>query len=213
MKKASWDIAGSFERLSQREKVLFGVLIAIFLVILVVVYQFVVGGIFTDLQKDRKFLQSKITEIQELAPKYLLAKKEYDALMNKVQANTMASVRIPLNEIAKKIEYQGDIRGATGNRLADIISFEGQTVSTPVFLKPRSKKNKKHAKPDLIKVEQTARFREVPIQAFLKFLDNIDHSDKLMWVTKIEITRRFNNMGHARASITVATLQIPTEGK
>lgn len=213
MKRASWDIAGSFERLSQREKVLFGVLIAIFLVILVVVYQFFVGGVFTGLRNDKKFLQQKAEEIQELAPKYLQSKKDYESLMKRVQANTMVSVRIPLNEIAKTIEYKGDIRGATGNRLADIVSFEGQTVSTPIFLRPRSKKSKKHARPDMVRVEQTARFREVPIKALLEYLDKIEHSDKLMWVSKVEITRRFNNMAHARAAITVATLQLPQEGQ
>jgi len=213
MKRASWDIAGSFDRLSQREKVLFGLLISIFLVILVVIYQLVVGGVFAGLKSDKAFLQEKIEEIQKLTPEYLKSKKEYESLIKRVQANTMGSVRIPLNEIAKTIEYQGNIRGATGNRLADIISFEGQNVTTPLFLRPRSKKAKKHAKPDLVRIEQTAGFREVPIKAFLEYLDKIDNSGKLMWVTKVKITRRFNNMSNARASITVATLQMPSEGK
>ncbi len=213
MKQVSWDITGALDRLSQREKVLFGVLIGGFLVILVVIYQLLVGGVFSDLKMDKKQLETKVEEIRKMAPKYLKSKQEYKALMDQVKANTMASIRIPLNEIAKTIEYQGDIRGATGNRLADIISFEGQTVTTPVFLRPRSKRAKKHAKPDLVRIEQTARFREVPVKALLEYLDKIEHSDKLMWVSKVEMTRRFNNMAHVRASITVATLQLPSEAQ
>ena len=213
MRRQGTELLNYVERLSPRERVLFGILIGFFIAIVILLYYVIVGSVFSDLETDRKILEDKLAQIQMTAPDFLEAKQRYSQLMKRVKANKIISVRIPLNEIAKKIEYEGDIRGATGNRLADIIDFEGQTVKTPVFLRPRSKKAKKHATPDLIKIEQTANFREVPVKAFLKFIDAIQRSDNLMWITKINMTRRFNNMEHVRASITVATLVLPQEAQ
>ena len=211
MKKVTVEWLNYLERLSPRERLLSGILLGIFVGILILIYQVIIGGTFEELETDRRILEDKLVEIREMAPKYLEARQRYEQLMAKVKSNDIVSVRIPLNEIAKRIEYEGDISGATGNRLADIISFEGQTVKTPIFLRPRSRKAKKKAKPDLIKIEQTANFREVPVKAFLKFIDEIQRSGKLLWVTKVSATRRFNNMEHVRASITVATLKLPGE--
>ncbi len=213
MRRQGTELLNYVERLSPRERILFGILIGFFIAIVILLYYVIVGSVFSDLETDRKILEDKLAQIQMTAPDFLEAKQRYSQLMKRVKANKIISVRIPLNEIAKKIEYEGDIRGATGNRLADIIDFEGQTVKTPVFLRPRSKKAKKHATPDLIKIEQTANFREVPVKAFLKFIDAIQRSDNLMWITKINMTRRFNNMEHVRASITVATLVLPQEAQ
>ncbi|MBM4388045.1 MAG: hypothetical protein FJ088_09935, partial [Deltaproteobacteria bacterium] len=47
--------------------------------------------------------------------------------------------------------------------------------------------------------------RDAPVTSILKFLDSIESSSELMFVTKIEIARRFNKMTNARANISVST--------
>jgi hypothetical protein len=54
-------------------------------------------------------------------------------------------------------------------------------------------------------VEQNLEFREVPIDNLVAFLDSIEASKELLFVTKIDASRKFNKLDHVRAVVTIAT--------
>lgn len=195
-------------RLSERERRLFGLLALAAMLLLVGGAWFGVSTVFSgireDIERDRKVL----AELRNMAPQYLENQSRKRDLETAVKNNT-ESVRVMANEILKDIELSAEIPGALGTQMSDIVSFEGKTVETPVELTKAKKaaKSKKKTTSSYIMEEQELKFKEVPQNDLMRFLDAIEKSESLLFVTKIDMKRTFNDRNRVTASVVIATFR------
>lgn len=203
-------------RMSARERRLFGLLGLAVAVVMVVGAWFGISAVFTSIRDEIDSDRKQLVELRTLAPAYLENQARRRAVEEAVKANK-ESVRVMANEILKVIELTDEIPGALGTRLSDIVSFEGKTVETPVDLTKSKKgvksKSKKTAS-GYVQEEQALEFKEVPQGDLMRFLDAVEKGDGLLFVTKVEMSRKFNDKTHVRATVNIATYRYKEgEGK
>ncbi|NOZ01307.1 MAG: hypothetical protein GXP54_05390 [Deltaproteobacteria bacterium] len=215
MKPSFESIQAAMGRMTPRERRLFGILagvVALFLVGAVWLFtDAMVGSIEEEIDHGRKTM----AEIRRIAPRFREASRERKAVEAAIRANQDISVRVAANEILKKIELVDDVPGATGSQMSDVVSFEGKTTETPVELTGKKKKKKKKLKGKakgknvdsngIVMVEQKLEFRDIPWANLEDFLDRVQSGDDLLFVTRLELARKFNKLSHVRATVTIAS--------
>jgi hypothetical protein len=200
----------AFDRLSSREKLMVGGLGVFFFVGIVVVVVLLVSSFLSGIEEEIALAEEKAQKIELAASNYLEIKAKQDATVAMMEENPIVSLRIPINNIAKQVSLPD------GKLLSDVIRFEGKTVETPIAAfgekkaktKKRSKKERDEeaSGPQNLKVEQDFEFRDVPIDSLYDFLEKIEQSPELLFVTKLEIRRKFGDYDVAQnAFVTVTT--------
>lgn len=205
-------------RMTPRERRLFAILVGSVGVAMVIAAWLATAAFFGSIQEDIDHGRQVLAELRQAAPRYQELAEAKRQLEDAIRANK-SSVRVTANEILKKIELAEDVPGATGNRLSDIVSFEGKTTDTPVETgKGGAKKSAKPAKGkapvagQMMQVEQNLEFREVPVENIMSFLSTVEQGKDLLFVTKIDLARKFNDLSHVRGTVSIATYVFQGEG-
>jgi len=193
-------------RLTVREKRLFGIF-----GVLIAVAVFGGGWIATSLYisamaEEVNQARKALEEAQRLIPAFKSASDAKAEVERIVRENKDTSIRVVANETLKKIELAEDVPGATGTTMSDVVSFEGKTNETPIVAKKKKAKGKQ-AGSGFVMVEQKLEFRDVPWSNLLEFLDNVAQSKEPLFLTKLEVARKFDRMTHVRAEVTIGTVK------
>lgn len=204
-------IEGMLGRMTSRERRLFAILGVAAGVVLIGGIGFGVTAFFSSLQEELDRERAALAEMRALAPTYRDL-SERKRQMEEAIRNNRSTARSMVNELLKKQELSGEVPGATGGTLADIVTFEGKTSETPIepgrgARKKAPPKGKGREAGGLVEIEQSFDFKEVPVADLLVFLDQVERSKELIFVTKLEMTRKFNDLSHVRAQCSVATYQ------
>ena len=208
-------VAAMVGRMTPREKRLFGILIGSLAGVVVVVVYLTGSAFFGAIQEDIDHGREVMVELAHLAPKYREV-SETKRQIDEAIRNNKASVRVAANEMLRHMELADEVPGATGNKMSDIVSFEGKTTDTPLDLskgkkKPPKAKGKEKDLGGIVQVEQNLEFREVPVDNLFNFLDQVESSKDLLYVTRLDVGRKFNKLDHVRAVVTIATFQYQGE--
>ena len=204
-------LMSSFDRLSTREKgLIVGMVLLFCAVILFFVFLWVsstIGSLEEEVREGRESLE----EIRTLADKYQGTMRRQKATQQLINENSISSLRIPVNTIAKRITAESDKDGfaGQGKRLSDLISYGGKTVETRIETKKKSRKRtrKEQDEGGNFEIEQTMEFSEIPLKALYQFLQEIARTEDLIFTRRLEIQRRFNNTAHVRATLSVSTIK------
>lgn len=201
----------AFDRLSSREKLMVGGLGALAVVVVVTVGTWIVSNSLATIEEDIQAGEDKMAQIEKAATNYIEVKARQEAIIKLMAENPIVSLRIPINNIAKQVDLD------EGKKLSDVIRFEGKTVETPIAAvgekKGKTVKKKKKVKGEEevlhdLKIEQDFEFRDVPITSLYEFLEKIEKSPELLFVTKLEIRRKFGDYDMAQtAFVTVTTFK------
>ena len=204
----------AFDRLSSREKLMVGSLGALAVVVVVTVGTWIVGNALASIEEDIQLGEEKMALIEKAATHYVEVKAKQEAIVKLMAENPIVSLRIPINNLAKQVDL------VEGKKLSDVIRFEGKTVETPIAAvgekkgktTKRNKKGKGKGEEEEaqqnFKIEQDFEFRDVPITALYEFLEKIEKSPELLFVTKLEIRRKFGDYDMAQtAFVTVTTFK------
>jgi hypothetical protein len=197
-------------RMTSRERRLFAGLATVIGVAIVAGVVLAMSAIFGSIQEDIDHGRAVLAESRAVAPKYKELSDRRKAMEDAIRANR-STARSMVNDILKKQLLSGEVPGALGDTMADIVSFEGKTNDTPVEVgKARKKTTKAKSKEPatgILQIEQGLEFKEVPQGDLMAFLDSVEQGKDLLFVTKIDASRKFNDMAHVRAVVTVATYQ------
>jgi hypothetical protein len=196
-------------RMTPRERRLFGVLVGAVLAAIAVAVYLATAAVFGGIQEDVDHGRQVLVELYRLAPGYQEASETKRQIEDAIR-NNRQSVRVAANEMLKKMELADEVPGATGNKMSDIVSFEGKTNDVPVETgkaKKKAAKGKGKEPGGILQIEQNLEFREVPALNLFTFLDQVEQSKDLLFVTRLDVGRKFNNLLHVRAMVTIATYQ------
>lgn len=205
-------LMSSFDRLSTREKGLIISMVALFAGIILFFVVLTVNSSLSDLEEEVANGRKSLRTIYALADDYREATQKRAQMQKLIDDNPISSLRIPVNAIAKRIVVQSDEPGYTGGgkRLSDLVSYGGKTVETRI--EPKDKKRKRARKGEKdeggnFEIEQSMEFSDIPLQSLYEFLEELKKTDDLIFVRRLELGRRFNNLEHARATLSVSTIK------
>ena len=138
-------IEAFFERITRREKILIAALFGVFVFLTFTIGTALAVHHLGQIKGEIDELQITLKSAQKAAPAYLKASGHEQRIEALIKENQIDSLRIPINDVAKKVNLTGD-SGETGTTLADLIRFEGKVVETPVLIGAarKKKKNRKH---------------------------------------------------------------------
>jgi len=212
-------IQAAFGRMTPREKRLFGVLAGALVAVLGVAAWLAADAVVGSIEEEIEHGRETLGEIRKLTPGYLDAVKERKDVEDAVRRSQATSVRVAANDILKEIELVDDVPGAIGSQMSDVVSFEGKVSETPVDFKKRKKKKGKRDKDKskgavssgIVRVEQKLDFREVPWVNLSEFLDRVEQGDELLFVTRLDIARKFNELSRVRATVTIESYRFRDE--
>ena len=208
-------LSTAFSRLSRREQVLVGTMVALLIIS-------VVGLSFLWLATSVSELDERVTEDRDQLEKiyaksagFLAAQSATNTLRESAAKNVDLNLKLAINEIAKRITFEArNRRGESDGQknLSDVLQFD-QTQET--FLSKKKKKRKKAGKKGKKESEMGYYRRDQPItlsdtvefKAIYELLEKVEISEQLMYVTDIEMTRDFQDGAVARknATFTVST--------
>jgi hypothetical protein len=206
-------LASSFDRLSTREKGLIVGMVSLFVGLILFFVILAVSSSLSDLADEVQAGRAALKEIYALSDDYRENTVKRAQMQKLIDENPITSLRIPVNAIAKGITAQSSEPGYQGNgkRLADLVSYGGKTVETR--LEPKSKKPRARTRKDKgeeggnFEIEQSMEFTDLPLLSLYELLEALKHSSDLIFVRRLEIGRRFNNLEHVRATLSVSTIR------
>ncbi len=205
------DLQGSFNRLSLREK---GLIIGMVASLFGVVLFFVVLGVNSSLSSLEESVREGRRALRDIYARGaiyqrdMVRRRESQRLIDE---NPITSLRIPVNAMARNITVESDEQGYAGHgrRLSDLISYGGKTTETRI---ESSRQNRRGRRGDQeeggnYEIEQNLEFDDIPLATLYEFLEELKSTDDLIFIRRLEINRRFNNLEHARATVTVSTIK------
>lgn len=202
----------SFDRLSTREKGLIIGMVALFVGLILFFVVLSVSSSLSDLEEQVAEGRKSLRQIYAQADDYREVTQKREQMQELIDQNPITSLRIPVNAIAKRIVVESDEPGysGAGKRLSDLISYGGKTVETRI--EPKGKKKRRRSRKEKeeggnFEIEQSMEFTDVPLKSLYEFLEELKQTDELIFIRRLEISRRFNNLDHARANLTVSTIK------
>jgi len=212
-KLTSW--IGSFDRLSARERVLVGGAGVLFVGILLAGVILWVAATLSSLEDEVNEGRDSLRVVASLIDDYRTAVRTRDEIQRIINENQVTSLRIPINNVARRVDVTSDDPRYTGNgkRLSDLISYSGGTVDTRIESKdPKKARRTARRKPGEeeggnFEIEQTLEFADIPVTALYQFFAEFKRSEELLFVRRIDVSRRFNNLEHVRATLSVSTIR------
>lgn len=153
-----------------------------------------------------------LTEIRELAPEYLRARREEKAIDESLTRAQGTSLQSLLLDVAKDIQFERKFSDEGGGvaRLADFIKFSNanEVLADLTTRKDRrrstsSKKKKKVGKQVFVASIEVV-FDRIPDTALFQFLERVDTHEGGLFATSLDISRDSPNREHFRAKMTIA---------
>jgi hypothetical protein len=202
-------------RMTQRERRLFLVLAAAACGTVLVAIFLAMSAVFGSIQDEIDHGRTVMAEARALEPRYKELSDQKKAIEDAIRGNK-STARSLVNDLLKRQSMSSDVPGALGDTLADIVSFEGKTTDTPVEVgksrKKAAKGKSKESATGIVQIEHGLEFKEVPSADLLSLLDQVEQGKEILFVTRLDLARKFNNMEHVRAQVTVATFQFQGGG-
>ncbi|MCB9738838.1 MAG: type II secretion system protein M [Deltaproteobacteria bacterium] len=154
-----------------------------------------------------------LTEIRELAPEYLRARREEKAIDESLTRAQGTSLQSLLLDVAKDIQFERKFSDEGGGvaRLADFIKFSNanEVLADLTTRKDRrrstsSKKKKKKVGKQVFVASIEVVFDRIPDTALFQFLERVDTHEGGLFATSLDISRDSPNREHFRAKMTIA---------
>ena len=204
-------LSGAIDRLSGREKALVGTMVGLAVVLVVFLGYLFLGGGVSDLEDRIAEDRDSLAKIHAFSHKYMAAVKEKEATRNIAVTNADINLRLAINDIAKGISFQA--RGRDGNvegtkKLSDVVQFDQINEQKLSKRKKRGKRSKENQDVGYYRRDQPMTLSEnVSFDAIYQLMERIEESDNLLYVTKLEFSRDFQDGRIARknASMVIST--------
>jgi len=191
--------------MSGRQKRLAGLVLAI-----AVLGVFVAAGVFlqqkiSEMESDLSDGRDALQEINEKTREYLDSMRRKKVLEDAIKEND-SKIQTAIDLLAKKIDAMqaaGEVPSET--TFDKVLRYEAKVTERAINLGDKSKKKKDRAVSDFIEISQPAEFSFVRFLDVVRFLEQVEAPDRLMYVSKLTLTQKFGDPEYVQGNVTIAT--------
>jgi len=165
------------------------------------------GGKIAEIEESLAEGRQSVEEIQLRAREYLDSMKRKGALEEAIKAND-ARIQTAIDSIAKTVDAQQPQDGAVAETgfFDKVLRYEAKTTERPIQLGSDGGKKKKREKAsDFVELSQPAEYSFVKFVDLVKFLEKVEAPDRLMYVSKLQITTKYMDQDFVQGKLTVST--------
>jgi len=165
------------------------------------------GGKIAEIEETLAEGRQSVEEIQLRAREYLDSMKRKAALEEAIKNND-ARVQTAIDSIARTVEAvepQGS-PGAESGMFDKVLRYEAKTTERPIQLgSDPGKKKKREKASDFVELSQPVEYSFVKFIDLVRFLEKVEAPDRLMYVSKLQITTKYMDPDFVQGKLTVST--------
>lgn len=165
------------------------------------------GGKIAEIEESLADGRQSVEEIQQRTREYLDSMKRKAALETAIKAND-SRIQTAIDSIAKTVDALQPQDGAPGDAgsFDKVLRYEAKTTERPIQLGGDAGKKKKRDKAsDFVELSQPAEYSFVKFIDLVKFLEKVEAPDRLMYVSKLQITTKYMDPDFVQGKLTVST--------
>jgi hypothetical protein len=197
---------GFLSRLGSRERRV------IALVSLIVVMAATAGGYYfvetlnSDLEADIEVGEEALSRLRTDAQVFMISMARKEALETAIKKND-SKIQTALDNIASKIELEVISQsGETLSSFDKVIRYDAKTNKRRIVLGEKKQSNDSRSnKSPYMEMTQPMEFSFVSFSGILAFLNTVENPGKLMYVSKLEVTRKLGKPSFVMGSTSVST--------
>ena len=193
---------GFLQTMGNREKRLIGAVLA-------VAFMAAVGGVFVYLNDEISVVEEELedgrdslVEIRALSQGYLDSMRRKAALEAAIKEND-PRIQTAIDAIARKIEATQVGEATSKGNFSSVLRYEAKTNERPVYFGATGKKKGKRS--DFVELSQPVEYSFVKFIDLVKFLEQIESPERMMYVSKLQITKKYMEPEFVQGRLTVST--------
>jgi len=190
--------------MSSREKKLVGLLLLFALLGISSVGYVFLGKEIEEMEETLLEGQESAAEIRLRARDYLYSTRRKKALGDAIKDND-PKIQTAIDLIAKKVDVT---RLATAvpeeTTFNNVLKYEAKTTERGIQLGETGKK-KKSKTSDFVELSQPMEYGFVRFVDLVRFLEQIESPDRLMYVSKLKMTKKYMDPEYVNGALTIAT--------
>jgi hypothetical protein len=202
MLKLSW-----IQQMSVRERRLTILVLFVLGLVAVVVLHLRTMGQIEDLELEMMDGKEAVLLIHARSQEYRDSMRRKAALEEAIKANDQR-IQTAIDSMAKKVELSGSPDGqAASGTLNTILRYDAKTTERPIFLGSTDKKQRSSQKrtTEFFELSQPFEYSFVGFSDLIKFLDDVEAPKRLMYVSKMQVTRKYMEPDYIQGRVTVST--------
>jgi len=126
------------------------------------------------------------------------------ALEDAIKEND-SKIQTAIDSIAKKVEVTrlkgSEPEDATFNK---VLTYEAKTTERPIHLGQSAKKKRERAS-EFVELSQPTEYSFVKFPDLVRFLEQLESPERLMYVSKLVLTRKYMDPEFVQGKLTIAT--------
>ena len=195
--------SGIMQRMSGRERRFVGLLVVMALVGGCAFGYIYLGKQIEEVEETLEDGQTSIEEIRVRARDYLDSMRRKKALENAIKDND-PKIQTAIDSIAKKVDVT-KLSGAESEETTfdKVLRYEAKTTERSIHLGEKAKKKSKAS--DFIELSQPMEFTFVKFIDFIRFLEQVESPERLMYVAKLKMTKKYMDPEYINGTVTIAT--------
>ncbi len=192
------------QRIGSRERRFIGLILVVALVAGTVAGTIYMGTIIAEVEETLEEGELALEEIRISAEEYLDSMRKKRALETAIQDNK-TGIQTAIDAIAKKVEVTR-LGGADGEQSSfdKVLRYEAKTTERPILLGEKKKKSRDKSS-DYFELSQPTEYSFVKFIDLMTFLEQIESPDHLMYISKLEVTRKYMDPEFVQGQLTVST--------
>lgn len=167
---------------------------------------FFMGDKIAVLEEELTEARDAMEQIRMRATDYLDSQRRKKALEDAIRKND-PKIQTAIDSLARKIEVT-QLQGSQGNVTAfnAVLRYEAKTTERAIYLgQDKKSKRKRDEASDFVELSQPAEYSFVKFIDLVKFLEQLESPERLMYVSKLAITRKYGDPDFVQGKLTVST--------
>jgi hypothetical protein len=149
--------------------------------------------------------QAALEEIQAKARDFLDSQKRKAALEDAIKQND-PKIQTAIDAVARKVRVtrmEGDKGEDT--TFDKVLRYDAKTTERAIYLGESGKKKKRDATSDFVELSQPAEYSFVRFPDLVYFLEQVESPDRLMYVSKLQVTQKYLDPEYVQGKVTIST--------
>lgn len=191
------------QKLASREGKLVGLLTVIAIFAGAAAGYVYLGNRIQEVEETLEEGEEAVAEIRLLAEDYLDSMRRKKALEDAIKAND-ARIQTAIDSVARKVDATR-LKGMEGEETTfnTVLKYEAKTTERSIML--GEKKKNKRDKSDFVELAQPTEYSFVKFVDLVHFLEQLESPDRLMYISKLQVTRKYMEPEYVQGKMTIAT--------